>query len=85
MTIYPTIQKQLFYMLKVNSAPIAKQKLLRLIRRNESMFIVQYISRVLGAITELGLESKFSDQSVPTIDDVNYSTYVNLAKTLITI
>jgi hypothetical protein len=44
------------------------------------VYYVQYISRVLGAITELGLESKFSDQSVPTIDDVNYSTYVNFSK-----
>jgi hypothetical protein len=44
------------------------------------IYYVQYISKVLGAITELGLESRFSGQDIPRIDDVNYATYLNFSK-----
>ena len=44
------------------------------------IYYVQYISKVLGAITELGIESQFSKRSVPSIEDVDYQTYVNFSK-----
>jgi chaperonin cofactor prefoldin len=44
------------------------------------VYFIQYISRVLAAIDELGLEHKFADKSVPSIEEVNYSTYLNFSK-----
>jgi hypothetical protein len=38
------------------------------------VYFVQYISRVLASINELGIEHQFSDKSVPSIGDVDYST-----------
>jgi hypothetical protein len=40
---------------------------------------VDYIAQVLGAINALGLESEFKSE-VPSIDDVNYATYLNFNK-----
>jgi hypothetical protein len=40
---------------------------------------VDYMAKVLGAINALGLESNFKSE-VPSIDDVNYSTYLNFNK-----
>lgn len=44
------------------------------------IYYIQYISKVLGAISELGIESHFAKRSVPSIEDVDYQTYVNLSK-----
>jgi hypothetical protein len=44
------------------------------------VYLVQYISRVIGAISELGLEPHFHVGSVPAINDVDYSTYLNFSK-----
>jgi hypothetical protein len=41
---------------------------------------VEYISKVLAAITELGLEGSLSSTSVPSIEDVDYQTYLNFSK-----
>jgi chromosome segregation ATPase len=35
---------------------------------------------VLAAINELGLEHQFAEESVPSINDVNYTTYINFSK-----
>lgn len=40
---------------------------------------VDYMAKVLGAINALGLENNFKSE-VPSIDDVNYSTYLNFNK-----
>jgi hypothetical protein len=40
---------------------------------------VAYISQVLGAIQELGLETAFKSE-VPSIEDVSYNTYLNFNK-----
>jgi hypothetical protein len=40
---------------------------------------VDYMAKVLAAIKALGLESNFESE-VPSIDDVNYSTYLNFNK-----
>jgi hypothetical protein len=40
---------------------------------------VDYMAKVLGAINALGLESNFKSE-VPSIDDVDYSTYLNFNK-----
>lgn len=40
---------------------------------------VDYIAQVLGAITALGLEGQFKTD-VPSIEDVNYNTYLNFNK-----
>lgn len=47
---------------------------------SESLLYMQYISKVLAAIQELNLNSKFSDQSIPDIQDVGYGTYANFSK-----
>ena len=47
---------------------------------NVSLFYVEYISRVLAAIKELGLETAFATDRVPQIENVDYSTYVNFGK-----
>lgn len=44
------------------------------------IYYIQYISKVLGAISELGIESHFANRSVPSIEDVDYQTYVNFSK-----
>lgn len=44
------------------------------------IYYIQYISKVLGAISELGIESQFATRSVPSIEDVDYQTYVNFSK-----
>ncbi len=41
---------------------------------------VEYIGKVLAAITELGLESAVIKQTVPAIEDVTYQTYQNFSK-----
>lgn len=41
---------------------------------------VEYISKVLAAITELGLQGTLSNKSVPAIEDVDYETYLNFSK-----
>lgn len=43
------------------------------------VYFIQYISRVLAA-NELRLELQFAENSVPSIDDVNYTTYLNFSK-----
>jgi hypothetical protein len=40
---------------------------------------VAYISQVLGAITALGLQGEFKSE-VPSIEDVNYNTYLDFNK-----
>src|SRR4051794_17621012 len=40
---------------------------------------VNYMDQVLGAINALGLEGNFKSE-VPSIDDVNFSTYLNFNK-----
>jgi hypothetical protein len=54
---------------------------LRMLDRDERTDIVHvdYMAKVLGAINALGLESNFKSE-VPSIDDVNYSTYLNFNK-----
>jgi hypothetical protein len=44
------------------------------------IYFIQYISRVLAAINELGLEDKFANGSVPSIKDVNYTTYIDFCE-----
>lgn len=44
------------------------------------VYFIQYISRVLAAINELRLEPQFAENSVPSIDAVNYTTYLNFSK-----
>lgn len=44
-----------------------------------NIFFVDYIAQVLGAIKELGLETKF-DAEVPRIRDVDYNTYLEFGK-----
>jgi hypothetical protein len=44
------------------------------------IYYIQYISKVLGAISELGIESHFAKRSIPSIEDVDYQTYVNFSK-----
>jgi hypothetical protein len=44
------------------------------------VYFIQYISRVLAAINELRLEPQFAENSVPSIDSVNYTTYLNFSK-----
>lgn len=41
---------------------------------------VEYIGKVLAAITELGLEGAVGNQKVPPIEDVTYQTYQNFSK-----
>ncbi len=41
---------------------------------------VEYIGKVLAAITELGLEAAVAKQQVPLIEDVTYQTYQNFSK-----
>jgi uncharacterized coiled-coil DUF342 family protein len=41
---------------------------------------VEYIGKVLAAITELGLETAVVKQTVPAIEDVTYQTYQNFSK-----
>jgi hypothetical protein len=40
---------------------------------------VHYMAQVLGAINELGLEHNFKSD-VPSIEDVDYNTYLNFNK-----
>jgi hypothetical protein len=47
---------------------------------SESLVFIQYISKVLAAIQELSLNSKFSGDSIPDIQDVNYGTYADFSK-----
>ncbi|MGB8276590.1 MAG: hypothetical protein WCF20_01450 [Methylovirgula sp.] len=44
------------------------------------IYYMQYISRVLAVIEELHLESQVSGRSIPSIEDVNFSTYVDFSK-----
>lgn len=46
---------------------------------NVSVFWVEYIAKVLGAISELGLEDEFQSE-VPSIQEVSFQTYANFAK-----
>lgn len=46
---------------------------------NTNVFYVNYIAQVLGAITELGLSTKFDDR-VPSIQGVDYNTYLDFSK-----
>lgn len=41
---------------------------------------VEYIGKVIAAITELGLELAVVKQTVPAIEDVTYQTYQNFSK-----
>ena len=41
---------------------------------------VEYIGKVLAAISELGLESAVVKQTIPAIEDVTYQTYQNFSK-----
>jgi hypothetical protein len=41
---------------------------------------VEYISKVLAAIAELGLQTAVVNQQIPSIEDVNYQTYQNFSK-----
>jgi hypothetical protein len=43
------------------------------------IYHTEYIAQVLGAISELGLETEFSSE-VPKIENVDYSTYTNFSK-----
>jgi hypothetical protein len=45
-----------------------------------NVVFVEYIGKVLAAITELGLESAVVKQTVPAIEDVTYQTYQNFSK-----
>jgi hypothetical protein len=47
-------------------------------QRTDIIF-VHYMAQVLGAINELGLEGNFKSE-VPSIEDVNYNTYLNFNK-----
>ncbi len=78
----PDDAEQAFLLLEEAFNEDCKAKLLASRRENENVtiFYVQYISKVLGAIQELGLESKFASQGVPDISDVDYSTYLNFSK-----
>jgi hypothetical protein len=44
------------------------------------VYFIRYISRVLAAINELNLESQFAGKSVPSINEVNYTTYLDFSK-----
>jgi hypothetical protein len=46
---------------------------------NLNVYFVDYIAQVIGAISELGLQSKFDDR-VPQIENVDYQTYLNFSK-----
>lgn len=46
---------------------------------NASVYHVDYIAKVIAAITELGLEANFSTD-LPLIEDVSYNTYLNFSK-----
>jgi hypothetical protein len=41
---------------------------------------VEYIGKVIAAVTELGLESAVVKQTVPSIEDVTFQTYQNFSK-----
>jgi hypothetical protein len=45
-----------------------------------SVVYVEYIGKVIAAITELGLESAVVKQTVPAIEDVTFQTYQNFSK-----
>jgi len=46
---------------------------------NQSIYYVDYIAQILGAISALGLESAFMSD-VPRIENVEYNTYLNFSK-----
>jgi hypothetical protein len=46
---------------------------------NLNVYFVDYIAQVIGAISELGLQSKFDDR-IPQIENVDYQTYLNFSK-----
>ncbi len=48
-------------------------------RDNPTIFYVNYIAQVLGAINALELENAFSSD-VPAIENVDYNTYLNFSK-----
>jgi hypothetical protein len=43
-------------------------------------FWAEYIGRVLAAIESLGLTANFSNDRLPKVEDINYSTYTNFGK-----
>ncbi|MGO8740375.1 hypothetical protein [Rhodoblastus sp.] len=47
---------------------------------NLNPIYVQYISKVLGAIEALGLQSRFSTQSIPSVIDAGYNTYIDFVR-----
>jgi hypothetical protein len=44
-----------------------------------NVFHVDYIAQVIATITELGLQAEFANR-VPSIEDVDYNTYLNFSK-----
>ena len=46
---------------------------------NRDVFYVDYIAKVLAAMSELGLDANFTGE-VPDIENVSYQTYLNFSK-----
>lgn len=58
------------------------EKKLRGAHENErtDVYFVQYISKVIATINELGLSESFPSSDIPIIDNVDFSTYLNFSK-----